>query len=90
MKEVRIHTYPSYFESQREVEFMEGFEWGVGGGQVGGRWRVIEAGEAVWTENQYETSLTLHLSCCHKAVRHFALPKSKSDLFKEQGIERTI
>lgn len=26
--------------SQREVEFMEGFEWGAGGGRVGGKWQV--------------------------------------------------
>ena len=57
---------------------------------MGGRWQVIEADGAVWTETQYETSLTLHPSCCHKAERHFALPKNKSDLFKEGGIERII
>lgn len=57
---------------------------------MGGMWQVLGANGAVWPETQYKTSLTLHLSCCHKAEHHFALPKSKSDLFKEWGIERII
>lgn len=46
MKEVRIYTYPSYFESQREVEFMASFEWGENRGKVGGRWQMIEVDRA--------------------------------------------
>ena len=67
--------------SQREVEFMEGFEWGASRGRVGGRWGAKAYG-AVWTEARHKTALTLHQSCCHKAKHHFALPKNKSDLFK--------
>lgn len=69
---------------------MEGSEWGVREGWMGGMWQVLGANGAVWPETQYETSLTLHLSCCHKAEHHFAPPKNKSDLFKEWGIERII
>lgn len=57
---------------------------------MGGRWQVIEAHRAVWIQTLNQTSLTLHLSCCHKAEHRFVLPKNKNDLFKKQGIERII